>query len=70
MKYLKFSYDTKVIVNHIRNPERVDHLSKFIGLQGEIISWIRLNEKTTKYKLRFNDNQQHYFYEEELKEIY
>ena len=61
MKEIKFSYDTKVQVVSINNPD-VDHLSEFIGLTGEIISYIRMNSEITKYKVLFDSNEQHYFF--------
>ena len=69
MKELKFSYDSKVQVVGINNPDRVEHLNAFIGLTGEIISYIRMNSEITKYKVLFDDNEQHYFFEDELIEV-
>lgn len=66
MKDLKFSYNSILTIQKIINPERAEHLSKFIGESGEMISWIKMNERVTKYKIRFQNGEQHYFFEEEL----
>ena len=70
MKEIKFSYDTKVKIENINDLERASHLKSFIGQTGEIISWIRMDSETTKYKVIFDqENEQHYFFEDELIEV-
>ena len=68
MKEPKFHYESKVVVKNL-NSIKAKHLEGFIGKQGKIISWIRINDETIKYKLKFDNDQQHYFYEDEIYEI-
>lgn len=64
----KFNYDSIVRIIKITNSTKANHLRKYIGSIGEIISRQAINEKFIKYKVRVG-SETHYFIEEELIEV-
>lgn len=59
-----FNTGDTVEIQKIKDELRAKHLSGFIGKTGMIISWILYDG--FRYKVRFNNQETHYFLEEEI----
>lgn len=65
-----FDWNDKLKVVEIKDKEKAKHLVEFIGRTGEIVNRLSINKDLRKYKLRFDDNgQTFYFREDELVKI-